>query len=174
MEMNHCRRCGTKLRHQNDHVYTCATGHTLYANNTPTVGIFFITPRDTILLTRRAIEPMKGWLDMAGGFLDSMETYEHAAIREVEEELGLTPEKYTPLAYLCSSIGTYSFQGETLSIINTIFWSRLQIMEAVHPQDDVAEIVEVAFDVDVESLQMDEQVKTGLRRLIEKRRNNEL
>lgn len=174
MEYSYCRRCGATLERTQDHIYTCPKKHTIFANSTPTVGVFFITPFDTILLTRRAIEPMKGWLDMTGGFLDGVETFEHAAAREIKEELGLTPEDYGPLAYLCSSTGTYDFQGETLSIINAIFWSRLRTIDTVQPRDDVAEIVEVAFDVDVEALQMDEQVKTGLRRLIEKRRNHEL
>jgi len=174
LKLNYCRRCGEKLAHVRNHIFVCSNNHTIFANSTPTVGIFFVTQTNTILLSRRAIEPWKGWLDSVGGFLDGAETFEHAAEREIEEELGLSPKDFTSLSYLCSSTGTYIYQDETLSIVNVFFWTRLLTTATISPKDDVAETVEITFDTDIDALQMDEQIKVGLRHLLEKRRNHEL
>jgi ADP-ribose pyrophosphatase YjhB (NUDIX family) len=47
-----------------------------------------------LLIQKRGIEPQKGGWALTGGYIDDRETWQHAAVREVREELGLeTKEK---------------------------------------------------------------------------------
>ncbi len=165
MDTNFCRRCGAKLTSRHDYIFECTNGHTIYANCSPTVGIFFITDKRTILLSRRGIEPHKGMLDAFGGFLDGEETAEQAATRELQEELELDPKDYEPLKYLTSAIGHYPHEDETLSILSILFWTRLKPGIVLAPHDDVAEIVELPFDkIDFSKLH-DEDIRVGIRKL---------
>ena len=51
-----------------------------------------------ILLTRRNIEPFKGWWCLPGGHVDPGEEPVAAAVREVKEEVGLA---FTPVFFGC-------------------------------------------------------------------------
>jgi len=141
MEMNFCRRCGTPLTNSHDHVYTCANGHTIYANSSPCVGIFFLSgDNQQVLLATRGLEPHKGMLDSLGGFLDARETFEQAAIRELNEEAGLSENDYEPLTYLTSGYDEYPYQGEQIPFSGVLYYSRLLTDESLQANDDVASI----------------------------------
>lgn len=56
----------------------------LYKSNPPTHVI------DSVLSVRRGIEPDVGKLAMPSGYVDDMEDWRDAAIRELDEEVGLT------------------------------------------------------------------------------------
>ena len=165
MEMNFCRRCSEKLTNVAGHVYKCETGHTLYANCSPSVGIFFLTPNNEVLFSVRGIEPHKGMLDAFGGFLDGEETVESAVRREIKEELGLDPTDYETVNFLCSGIGHYPYAGEVLPVVSLLFWSRLLPSAAPTPADDVAAIKTVKLHkVDFAKLH-DTDIKIGIRAL---------
>ncbi len=140
MEMKFCRRCGTELSWNDAGFYTCANNHTLYKNAVPCAGIFFLTDDDHILLSVRGIEPFKGTLDAFGGFVEEHESFEEALTREIQEELGLTPDHYDQPQFLCSSIGHYPYDGEDRSILGALFWARLKPDAKPVAADDVAEI----------------------------------
>lgn len=165
MEMNFCRRCGGKLTNVHDHVYACADGHTIYANGNPTVGIFFVTDHDTVLLARRGIEPHKGMLDSFGGFIDGEETAEHAITRELLEETGLEPSQYDPPQFLCTAIGHYPYEGDVLSTFTLFFFSRLKPGVAIEVHDDVAEMVEVDLAALNPNELHDDDVRQGILKL---------
>jgi ADP-ribose pyrophosphatase YjhB (NUDIX family) len=169
MEMNFCRRCGLPLHQLRGHVYRCDNGHTLYANCSPSVGVFILTPDDQVTLSVRGIEPHKGMLDAFGGFLDGEETVERAVARELEEELGLRPGDYSDPVYLTSGLGHYPFGGEVLPIISALFWVRLTGSAKLQPQDDVAGVQTIALsDIDDAKLH-DDDIRIGiaaLRRMI--------
>jgi NAD+ diphosphatase len=168
MEMHFCRRCGKELEHVRDHIYTCANGHTLYANSSPAVGVYFISPDNTqVLLATRGIEPHKGKLDTPGGFLDGNENYEEALVRELREEVGLEPSDYEPLQYLCSANDTYPYQGENMPYISCLYWSRLIGSPSLSSKDDVASVdwYELA-DVKPEQLHAND-IRKGIRLLQE-------
>lgn len=162
--MAFCRRCGSSFNDTTNHVYICANGHTIYANASPTVGIFFVTDDNQVLVSRRGIEPFKGQLDSFGGFLDGAESFEQAAARELQEELSLSLTDYEPLQYLCSHQGAYPLAGEVIPITSVFFWSRLTTSRPLQPLDDVAEIVSVPL-FEFKSDEVGEDIRAGIARL---------
>ena len=141
MQMNFCRRCGTRLTHKGGAAYVCVEGHQLFANAAPTVGVFLLDNEGRVLLARRGIDPGKGLLDTFGGFVDGLERTESAAQRELHEEISLAPHEYGELHYLGSFESTYLFGGEQLPVLSTIFWAQLLTNRPLTPSDDVAEVV---------------------------------
>ena len=59
----------------------------VYRNPVPTVDIIIEVDRSIVLIKRK--NPPHGWA-LPGGFVDYGESYETAAVREVEEETGIT------------------------------------------------------------------------------------
>jgi NAD+ diphosphatase len=140
MEMNFCRRCGSELKNEVAGIYKCKNGHSLYSNPAPTVGVFFVTDDDNVLLSIRGREPNIGDLDSFGGFIDDNETAEAAAVRELEEELGLAPNQYEDLQFLCTAPSTYLYEGEDRTVLSIFFYSRLKPDVVPVAADDVAGI----------------------------------
>jgi len=73
-----------------------------FSGRTATAIIMF--PLDKILLIKRATVPFKGYWALPGGRVDTGETVEQTAVREVKEETGLTVE-------ITGKIGDYHEQG---------------------------------------------------------------
>ncbi len=71
-----CPACGAKVKQ--------------YRNPLPTVDVIVALPEGIVLIERKN-EPF-GWA-IPGGFVDYGETLEHAAIREMQEEIGLVLEE---------------------------------------------------------------------------------
>lgn len=164
MEMNYCRRCGQPLKHVKADEYRCASGHSIFDNPAPTVGVFFLTDDNQhVLLSERGIEPHKGMLDTFGGFLENDESLEQAAVRELREELGLKPDEYEPLKYLTSAAGPYPFEGEVHTLTTSLFWSRLKTGRKLIPADDVASIQTVSLhDLDLSHLH-ESDIRAGIK-----------
>lgn len=141
MDMNFCRRCGKPLANINKHVFKCADGHVIFANASPAAGVLVLNKTgDQILLGTRAQEPNKGMLDNFGGFLNTGEDLESAALREVHEETGLESGDLEPLQYLCNAYHTYDYKNEILPVVGVLFWTRLQTNTVLRPGDDIASI----------------------------------
>ena len=141
MDMNFCRRCGETLVSTQANEFSCKNQHTIFANSTPSTGIFFLQNDGKVVLARRAFEPRKGMLDTIGGFIEPEETAEQAIQREIKEETGLTPEQYSTPTLLCTAIGHYPYGGETYPVLTTFFWSHLQPGVRIIANDDVAEVI---------------------------------
>lgn len=164
MEMNFCRRCGSALNNTKDHIYQCSQGHVLFANASPTVGIFFVTGDNQVLLSIRGIEPHKGMLDSFGGFVDSRESFEQTIERELREELNLSPTDYTQPEYLISATGNYPYKEEVLPVLSSFYWSRL-LVDVPVPRDDVAEVAKYPLaDVPLDKLH-DQDIVAGIKAL---------
>lgn len=167
MEMNFCRRCGTKLEHLENHIFRCESGHIIFANCSPTVGIFLITKNKKVVLSIRGIEPHKGMLDTFGGFVDGEETIEAAVARELKEELGLNPSDYSEPRFICTGVGHYPYKGEELPIISSFFWADLLSEETLIPADDVAGVfIDDPKNIDPKKLH-DDDIRIGLDKLIQ-------
>jgi ADP-ribose pyrophosphatase YjhB (NUDIX family) len=90
-----CHQCGGQLQERllegedRPRLVCSACGFIHYVN--PKVVVGAIPERaGRILLMRRAIEPRYGAWTFPGGFMEIDETAEEAALREAEEELGLS------------------------------------------------------------------------------------
>ncbi len=83
-----------------------------------------------ILLLRRAIDPQKGRWVMPGGYVDRGEVVAQAAMRETEEECGLT----TALEAL---VGVYSYPGKTEVIV---VYKVRRIGGRPAPRDETSEV----------------------------------
>lgn len=165
MEMIFCRRCGSALANVENHVYQCENDHVIFANCSPTVGVFFVTPDGDVLLSERGIEPRKGMLDAFGGFVDGEESLEKAVERELEEELGLQSSDYEELRFLCSEVGHYPYRNETLPVLSTLFWTRLTSSGNPIASYDVAAIRKIPLhEVDLSQLH-DVDIRTGIQKL---------
>jgi len=139
MEINYCRRCGSPLELVKEHIKVCGNGHTIYTNSSPASGLWIVNDKQEVLMAIRANEPGLGKYDSPGGFNDYNETYEDGITRELEEELGLSPSDYTKPEYLISSIDSYLYGGENISVMVAMFWARLKGNPDIKPQDDVAD-----------------------------------
>lgn len=163
--MNFCRRCGARLTHLEKHIYKCEKNHTIFANCSPTVGIFLLTNDGKVALSVRGIQPHKGMLDTFGGFVDGEETLEAAITRELKEELGLDPSDYSEPQFLCTGVGHYPYEGEELSLISTFFWAHLKSTKDLMPADDVADVfIEEIENIDPRRLH-DDDIRVGLDQL---------
>ena len=88
----------------------------LYDNPAPTATAIVTRADGAILLTRRAIEPAFGMLDLPGGFIEAAEDPEQAVKRELREETGLEIDRDRATSAR-SPIGTA--MGPTRSICTT-------------------------------------------------------
>lgn len=160
--MNFCRRCGNELTHVRDNMFSCDSGHTLFANSAPSTAVFLITENNQVLLARRAHEPRKGMLDAPGGFVDGEETFEQTIARELQEELGLSPDEYSKPVFLCSGMGHYPYAGEEVPVVTCAFWARLSPKARPKANDDVGSIViKDIDDIDPDELH-DDDIRQGL------------
>jgi len=171
MEMNFCRRCGSALKSDGEG-FRCQNGHLLFSNPAPTSGLFLLMPdKQTVVMSRRGIEPRKGELDCFGGFVDSGETFEESIYRELQEEAGLSKDDYSPISYLCSATSGYPYGGEDLIVLGVNYFAILKPEAQPKANDDVAEIVNMNIeDIDPNSITADD-VRAGLLALREYLKN---
>ena len=93
-EWNFCPICGLETIQADDgqgirpHCPPCDRFY--YSNPTPAACCFLTNESKELLLVQRSIEPRKGLWTLPGGFVEVNETTEEAALRELEEETGLT------------------------------------------------------------------------------------
>ena len=77
------------------------------------------TEKNTVLLTRRTIDPFKHHWCFPGGHIDSGETAENAAIRETAEETGLELQSPVFLGYCDEIFPEFSFHAVVLMFYGT-------------------------------------------------------
>ncbi len=129
-----CPECGGKnIQTQRDGFkWTCQDcGFTLYNNVASAVGIILENSEGKILFEKRAKEPRKGFLALPGGFTEPDETGEHAAVRECQEETGITPEC---VHYLCSFPNNYEYKGVLYKTCDMFFTAKLPADFKLNPQ----------------------------------------
>jgi ADP-ribose pyrophosphatase YjhB (NUDIX family) len=98
-----CPRCGGELERQEGRARCPACGSVYYANSAPAVeGL--LERKGKVLLTKRGIEPRRGYWDLPGGFLEEGEEPLDGLRRELLEETGLEVE---PLEWLGTHLEPY-------------------------------------------------------------------
>lgn len=98
-EFKYCPKCGQEYGDKDydkkDYFFKCSKcGFNFFQNSKPAVAVIIPNAKDKseVLLTRRAINPNKGLLDVPGGFLNYGENSFEGALREIDEELGIQIE----------------------------------------------------------------------------------
>lgn len=168
MEQNYCRRCGTKLERTEHGGYKCTNEHIIFSNPAPTVGIFLFDGSGKVLLSIRGVEPEKGKLDSIGGFVEEGETFEEAAIRETQEETGLTAKDYSELTYLTSAPNEYLYGGERRSVLSCFYYATMREGAKPVASDDVASLLLLKpEDIDVDDVGNAQDIRAGLTKLLE-------
>src|ERR671928_1580444 len=108
MDARYCSRCGTVLeaRYQEDRERpTCpACGFIHYLDPKVAVAVV-LGDEHGVLLGKRRIDPGSGRWSFPAGYVNRGEVLEEAAVREVEEELGVQVQ-------LDRLIGVYSSRGD--------------------------------------------------------------
>ncbi|MDR1859389.1 MAG: NUDIX domain-containing protein [Bacteroidales bacterium] len=136
----YCPRCGAArfdtVYGRAKHCRSC--DFTYWFNASAAVAALIVDPLGRLMLTRRAVEPFRGMLDLPGGFVDPLETVEHALTRELKEELGADVAR---AEFFLSFPNEYPFSGLTVYTIDIAFFVELKSLDALTPMDDISEIL---------------------------------
>ena len=116
-----CPQCGEVLRRikrsgdDRSRLVCTACGRIDYRNAKPCAGVL-VMKHGHVLLIRRSMDPFQGWWDIPGGFLEIDELPSEAAMREVEEETGLTVTLTDLLGFYLGRYASGDFARPTLNI----------------------------------------------------------
>ncbi len=138
--IGYCPRCGSKdfkttNEGQSFNCEECRFDY--YINNSAAVACLIFNEKGELLLTRRAINPAKGMLDLPGGFVNQMERAEDAVIREIREELGVN---ITKSEYLVSFPNEYVYSGFSVFTVDLAFICTVDNIAELVPDDDVSAV----------------------------------
>jgi 8-oxo-dGTP pyrophosphatase MutT (NUDIX family) len=109
-----CPRCGVPRAEPTTRPdpFRCdACGFLFFFNPAVAVAALVVRGDGRALFIRRASDPARGRLALAGGFVDPGENAEGALRREIREEVGL---ELTHLTFLSSSPNEYHYLGKTI------------------------------------------------------------
>ena len=141
----YCPKCGSSHFIVNNEKSKCCSdcGFVYYSNSSSATVAFILNEKDELLVCRRAKEPMKGTMDLPGGFIDMFETGEEGVAREVLEETGLDVKR---AIYQFSLPNTYLYSGFLVHTLDMFFICTVDGTSAVKAMDDVAESFWMALD----------------------------
>lgn len=100
----HCSYCGVKFAEQKTYPRKCFhCGNDTFLNPTPVVVMVIPIIGHGYLIQQRGEAPGQGEWALPGGFVEANETWQHAAARELKEEMNLdTDEKHYMLTEIKS------------------------------------------------------------------------
>lgn len=137
MEYNFCPKCGSKAERKLHNLLACPNcGYDFYVNPASTNAVILENSKGEILLVKRKFEPMKGYLDLPGGFVEPGESLEQSAIREVKEELGID---IAEVKYFNSYPDEYLFQGVNIKTLGFVLTGKVKDGSEITASDDVAD-----------------------------------
>lgn len=134
-----CPRCGSSnfiiSGPRSKHCQDCSFSYFFNASSAASALIFDTKGR--LMLTRRAINPHKGKLDLPGGFVEWNESAEQAIARELKEELSAEIQE---IEYIGSFPNQYEFSGLVVHTLDATFKIKLKSLDNLQPQDDISAI----------------------------------
>jgi NAD+ diphosphatase len=132
----HCLLCGSSLKIEGPRLLVCSKcGHHHYINPAPCNGVIIENDNNEILLVKRKVDPMKGYWDFAGGFIDPGESLEESCKREIREELNVEIEITKIIGAYADSYVYQNIEIPTIGIVVTA-----KITEGIPtPSDDISD-----------------------------------
>ena len=131
-------------------------------NSEGAVPIIIKDKENNYLFVRRKYNPLKGTLDLSGGFKDFGETAENCAVREVKEETGIDI-KEKDLKYLFSIPNYYNYSDFIITSIDIYFEVNIDSFKNGIANDDVQELVILKKDeIDISKIGF-EGIKKGIK-----------
>lgn len=116
----YCPQCQSDKIKFKRNCFTCENCGFIYFHNTASAVAVLIRRKDEILFTIRNKEPKKNYYDTPGGFVDPGESGEHAAQREIKEELNINLS-LDKLHYLTSFSNEYKYKEVIYNTLDMIF-----------------------------------------------------
>ena len=136
---------------------------TYFYNTAGAVPVIIKDKQDNYLFCVRKYEPLKGTLDLPGGFIDFGETAENCAVREVKEEIGIQLEEKN-LKYLFTVPNYYNYSDFIITSIDIYFEACVDSFDKVIANDDVKELVILKKDeIDISKIGF-EGIKNGVKK----------
>jgi mutator protein MutT len=134
-----CPKCGSdKFIENNTKSKKCEKcGFVYYFNSCAATVAVIINENKELLVATRAHEPVKGTLDLPGGFVDLHETGEEAMSREVKEETGLDVDG---IEYLFSVPNIYIYSGFEVHTLDLVYLCKVKDTHILKAEDDVAKL----------------------------------
>jgi len=156
-----CPKCGSEgFQYQSDSSFKCnSCSFRYFINSSTAVTAIIRAANGKILLTERLNDPMKGTLDLPGGFVDVGESAEEALAREIKEELNLTVTDYS---YFGSYPNRYLYGGIVYFTLDMVFICNVEGFKMISAGDDVADYMFLDIkEIDMEAVGL-ESVKKVL------------
>ena len=134
-----------------------------FYNSAGAVPIIIKDKEDNYLFVRRKYNPMKGTLDLPGGFIDFGETAENCAVREVKEETGIDIQE-KDLKFLFSVPNYYNYSNFIVTSIDIYFEANIDSFKNAIANDDAQELVILKKDeIDISKIGF-EGIKKGIKK----------
>lgn len=134
--LKYCPHCGdNRFAPRSAKEFVCqGCGFRFFTNSAAAVAAIIVDAQDRIMLTRRAIEPWRGMLDLPGGFVDPGESAETALRRELREELSC---EIVDMRYICSFPNSYVFSGYMVATTDLAFECTIRSNASITAHDDI-------------------------------------
>lgn len=134
--LKYCPKCASpSFKVLGERSLKCADcGFHYFVNSSAAVACLVTNSNAKLMLVTRGVEPDYGKLDLPGGFIDPLETAEHAVQRELSEELGL---KVKSMKYLGSAPNEYVFSDFSVFTLDMAFKVRAESIDNLNPMDDI-------------------------------------
>jgi len=109
-----------------------------FMNVASAAAALILNEQNQLLLTRRNRNPMKGMLDLPGGFIEPFETAEEALKREIQEELNL---RIVSMEYFTNLPNEYTYKGMTYFTLDFAFICKVESTDNLVLDDENSEVV---------------------------------
>ncbi|MCP4178597.1 MAG: NUDIX domain-containing protein [bacterium] len=141
----YCPKCGYQtFEPDTEKSFRCSKcSFQFFLNTAAAVTAIIKNSKGEILFTVRKHDPVKGTLDLPGGFSEYGETGEEALKREIKEELNI---ELTDITYFKTLPNIYKYAYVVYNTLDLIYNCTTQSMTDIKPSDDVSDYKFIHLD----------------------------